>query len=523
MTEDMRPHLHRNGEAVQLMVEGEPFLMLSGELTNSGAACAEDMPGMFARLAGLHLNTVIAPVSWELVEPEEGAWDWALVEALLENARRVGMRLVLLWFGAWKNGKSSYAPGWVRADPERFPRVHLAPGRNSDVLSPFAPAVTAADARAFAALMAYLGGADAAGTVVLVQVENEVGILGPARDGSPLAEAAWREAVPAALTDHLAARGAELLPEVREPWAACGRPVGRPWAETFGDCAEESFMAWHLASHLEAVAAAGRAEYDLPMYANAWLVQAGQTRPGRYPSGGPVSRVMDIWQAAAPHLDLLAPDLYAPEFKEVCASYTRAGNPLFIPETYKDDNAAAAVFYACGQHAALGFAPFAIDQRSEDDVLGQSYAALAEVMPLLTAAQAQGRVRGFYQEGEEDDAQVTLGELRVYVRCTRPRSLIPRAGGAVLIDLGGDEFLAVGYNYEFRFGTLDSTKPNLEMLYVDEGCVQGGEWRHHRRLNGDETAHGQMIPLIPHLWDASVAGIRCVKGQVNRAAGAVDF
>jgi beta-galactosidase GanA len=508
---------------MQLMVEGEAFLMLSGELCNSSAACAEDMPGMFDRLAGLHLNTVIAPVSWELVEPEEGAWDFALVEALLVNARRCGMRLVLLWFGSWKNGKSSYAPGWVRADTERFPRVQLAPGRNCDVLSPFAPSVTAADARAFAALLGYLREADAAGTVVMVQVENEVGILGPPRDYSPLAEAAFRENVPSALTDHLAARGAELLPEVREPWVACGALVGRPWAETFGECADEFFMAWHMASHLEAVAAAGRAEHDLPMYANAWLVQAGQTRPGRYPSGGPVSRVLDIWQAAAPHLDLLAPDLYALEFKEVCASYTRAGNPLFIPETYRDDNAAAAVFYALGEHAALGFAPFAVDNRREGDPLGESYAALAEVMSLLTAAQAEGRVRGFYQEGEADETQVTLAGLRIYARTTFPRERVPRPGGALLISLGGDEFLAVGYNYEFRFGTLDSTKPNLEMLQVDEGCVRGGEWVHHRRLNGDESAHGQMLPLIPCFWDPGASAVYFAKGKVNRGIGAVDF
>jgi hypothetical protein len=232
---------------------------------------------------------------------------------------------------------------------------------------------------------------------------------------------------------------------------------------------------------------------------------------------------MEIWQAAAPHLDLLAPDVYVPEFKEVCASYTRAGNPLFIPETYKNDNAAAAVFYAFGEHAALGFSPFALDRRAPGEALGEAYAALAEIMPLLTAAQAEGRVRGFYQEGETDEGQVTLGGLRVYARTTFPRGRVPRAGGAVLLWLGGEEFMAVGRNYEFRFGTPDSTRPNLEMLLVEEGSVRDGHWQAHRRLNGDETAHGQMLPLIPDLWDSDVVRMCRVRGTVNRGLGAVDF
>ena len=516
-----RPHLQRNGQAVQLMVDGAPFLMLSGELGNSSAACAADLPGMFDRLARMGLNTVIAPVSWELVEPEEGQFDFALVGALLAEAERCGLRLVLLWFGAWKNGKSSYAPGWVKADTARFPRVERRPGKYADVLSPFAPAVTEADARALAAMMRYLREADSTQRVVLVQVENEVGILGASRDFSALAEEAFAQSVPAALTDYLAAKGEELLPEVREPWEAHGQVAGRTWAETFGPCADEFFMAWHLASHLEAVAAAGRAEYDLPMYANAWL--AGTARPGEYPSGGPVSRVLDIWRAAAPHLDFVAPDIYAPEFKQVCASYTRGGNPLFIPECYLDDRSAAAVWYAFGQHAAMGFAPFAIDARPEGDALARAYAALAEIAPLLTAAQAEGRALGCYQQGEGDETTGTLAGLRVYARPTFPLDQVPLPGGALLLALGEDEFLAVGYNYEFRFGTPDSTQANLEMLAVDEGEMRGGEWVHHRRLNGDETAHGQTMPLWQPRWETGEPRIRWCKGKVNVAAGAVEF
>ncbi|HEY3396119.1 MAG TPA: DUF5597 domain-containing protein [Armatimonadota bacterium] len=523
MSNSSLPHLQRNGQAVQLMVDEQAFLMLAGELGNSSSACAADMPEMFDRLAALHLNTVIAAVTWELVEPEEGTYDFSLVEALIATARERGMRLVLLWFGAWKNGKSCYVPAWVKQDLARFPRVQSEAGANMDIISPFHPAITEADARAFAALMQWIGANDPAYTVVMMQVENEVGILSAPRDFSPAAEEAFRQPVPAGLTDYLQAHDEQLLPEVGEPWAGHGRVGGQPWAETFGKDAAEFFMAWHLASHLDAVAAAGRREHNLPMYANAWLVSEGQPSAGDYPSGGPVSRVMDIWRAAAPHLDLLAPDIYDPRFKEVCASYARGGNPLFIPEAYREARAAGAVFYAFGQHAALGFGPFAIDLREAGDPLGESYAVLAELMPLLTAAQAEGRVLGFYQQDESDQVATTLGGLKVYANTLAPSSEVAVAGGGLLISLGDDEFLAVGRNYQIGFGTPDSTGSNLELVSVDQGEIRGGAWVHHRRLNGDETVHGQVIPLGAVFLSGLRGGVYCMRVKVNRAAGPVAF
>src|SRR4051812_9284289 len=145
------------------------------------------------------LNSVLAPVSWELIEPAEGRMDFSSVDALIEDARANNMHLVLLWFGTWKNSMSSYAPAWVKRDIARFPRVHGPDGAAMEMLSAFDPHVLAADARAFAALMARLRETDGARhTVLMVQVENEMGMIPSAREHGAAADTAFAGPVPRA-------------------------------------------------------------------------------------------------------------------------------------------------------------------------------------------------------------------------------------------------------------------------------------------------------------------------------------
>jgi beta-galactosidase GanA len=272
------PHLRKQGTATQLVVDGEPFLIRGGELGNSTASDLERMRPTWARLRAMHLNTVVAPVSWELVEPVEGRFDFASVDGLLADARRNDMRLVLLWFGSWKNSMSSYAPAWVKTDQARFPRTEATRGQGQEILSPFAAANREADARAFAALMRHLREIDGARhTVLMVQVENETGMIPEARDHSPTADSLYAAPVPPELTAYLQRHRDALAPELRARWEAAGARAAGTWETVFGPGvhAEELFMAWHFARYHERVAAAGKAAYPLPMFANAALIRPG--------------------------------------------------------------------------------------------------------------------------------------------------------------------------------------------------------------------------------------------------------
>ena len=311
------PELKTNGAARQFMVDGKPYLMLGGELHNSSASSTAYMKALWPRLEALHLNTVIGTVSWELLEPEEGKFDFTLVDDQIRDARQHGMRLVLIWFASWKNATSTYVPLWVKKDARRFPRavIRSSPEIDSVITRIFGPALPSpnlsafgtetlnADARAFRALMRHIREVDPHHTVIMMQVENETGILGDSRDRSPLAEAAWNKPVPAELMQFLNRNRANLLPELTAVWGAHGFKTSGTWAEVFGTDrqADEVFMAWHVGSYVGKVVAAGKEELALPMYANAWLgPQPGMDLPGQYPSGGPVARMIDIWHAAAP-------------------------------------------------------------------------------------------------------------------------------------------------------------------------------------------------------------------------------
>ncbi|WP_220399080.1 beta-galactosidase [Granulicella sp. WH15] len=334
-TRDARPHLERRGSATQLIVEGKPFLVLGGELHNSSSSSIEYMKPVWPRLADMHMNTVLLPVAWETIEPEEGRFDFKSMDGLLEGARANHLKLVLLWFGAWKNTYSSYAPAWVKSNTERFPRVQTSDGRGTERLSPFSTTVRDADARAFAGLMRHLRDVDGGThTVLMVQVENEVGVIPESRDHSSAANAAFAAAVPTALTSFLQAHRTTLNPEFRAAWEAAGSRSTGTWQEVFGKASltDDLFMAWHYATYIEHVAAAGKAEYPLPMFANAALIRPNY-EPGQYNSGGPLPHSMDVWRAGAPSVDFISPDIYFNEFAQWAGRYTRADNPLFIPET----------------------------------------------------------------------------------------------------------------------------------------------------------------------------------------------
>jgi len=494
------PHLERRGNTAQLIVDGKPFLVLGGELYNNSATSLEYMSPVWPRLTAMHLNTVVVAVSWGLLEPAEGRFDYTLLDGLVREARAHHLRLVLLWFGSWKNTWSSYAPDWVKRDSERFPRVQLHNGSGTERLSPFSDANRDADARAFAALLRRIREIDGeAHTVLMVQVENEVGVIPDARDYSAPANAAYRGPVPHDLMDYLEVHKDTLNSDLRAGWQAAGFKSSGDWETVFGPGPEtgDLFMAWHYARYIGRVAAAGKAEYALPMYANAAVIRPDYA-PGQYNSGGPLPHSMDIWKAGAPQLDFLAPDIYF-EFKKWSGEYDRPGNPLFIPEASATESAAT-VFYAVGQHRALGFSPFGIDgiegAAGGADELSRSYEILSQLAPLILDNQPKGRVGGVLLQELTPSQKVRLGDYTLnFSRSSRRpegRALEPHA---LVIAAGPDEFYIAGSGLTITFAPETPGPPIAGLATVEEGRFVEGRWVRGRTLAGDDTGQGNSISL----------------------------
>lgn len=517
--DSLLPHLREQGSTRQLIVDGSPFLILGGELGNSSASSEAYIGSLWSTLEALRLNTVLAPVYWELIEPEEGVFDFSLVDDLIDGARAHDMRLVLLWFGSWKNSMSSYVPSWVKTDQDRFPRAQRSDGTGLEILSPLSEANREADAAAFAALMRHLREVDGeTHTVIMVQVENEIGMIPEARDHSAVADAAYAGPVPRELMGYLEEHRDTLMPALNERWVANGMRRDGSWEDVFGQGieTEEFFTAWHFGEYVETVAAAGKAEYPLPMFVNAALFRPGY-EPGRYPGGGPLPHLIDIWRAAAPSIDFLAPDIYFPNFVEWTTAYAEVEQPLFIPEAGRagEPEAAAEVFYAIGAHDAIGFSPFSIESISEpaDEPLRQAYELLHGLSPVILEHQGFGTMTGvlppvaFDGTVDRSPAEVVLGGYRINVSFEDPWTPDDEApSGGIIIATGDDEFLVAGTGVTLTFQP-DSTDGSIAgILSAQEGTFEEGEWVGGRWLNGDQTHQGRHIRIAP--WQFQVQRVR---------------
>lgn len=470
-----------------LEVDGKPWLILGGELANSSSSARAYMAPRWAPLRAMHLNTILTPVSWELIEPEEGRFDFGLVDGLIADARAQNLRLVLLWFGSWKNSMSSYAPAWVKRDEQRFPRARTAEGKALEILTPFAPANAAADARAFQALMRHLAATDTQRTVIMIQVENEVGMIPEARDHSTPALSAWNKPVPKGLPG-----------------------AGKSWKEAYGADAEEAFMAWHFARYVEQVAAAGKQAYHLPFYVNAALPRPGAKPGSGYPAAGPLPKYAGIWKAAAASIDFLAPDIYFPNFVEWTRAYGALDQPFFIPEA---NNAGSVdgpgnALFAIGQTGAFGFSPFAIDQIDPAGAksLSALYAMLEQLAPLIASHAGSNQMAGarppigFDKTADLSDQLFTIGRHKLNVHFVDPWTprdqQSPETHGAIIIGLGPDEMLVAGRGVTVTFAPADG-KGLSGIEAIDEGQFVDGKWVPGRRLNGDQSHQGRHLRLPP--------------------------
>ncbi len=487
------PRLEKRGQAVQLIVNDQPWLVLGGELHNSSASNLDYLEPIFPKLKAMNLNTVLAVVSWDQFEPVEGQYDYTLMDGMIKQARENDLKLVLLWFGSWKNGQSHYIPDWVKADYKRFPRVKTASGKALEILTPLSENTLQADLKAFTAFMKHLKEIDSQeNTVIMIQVQNEVGIIGETRDYSPEAEKSFTAPVPSKLMNYLSKNKNNLAPELTKTWSATGYKTKGSWSDVFGGgpAAEELFMAWNYASFIDKLAEMGKKEYTLPMFVNAWIVQPQDKRPGDYPSGGPQAHVHDIWRAAADHIDILAPDIYLPEFTDICAQYMRSGTPLFVPESFSGYAGAANAFYAVGAGKAIGYSPFGIDGRmnnSTDNPFAQAYNILAQLSPSILKAQSSGNISSVILNSDNPKQSITLGDYKVTIALAsnwRSGEAVENGYG-LLIASGKDEFIAAGSNVHITFLPASQGPAVAGLASVEEGVFENGKWIAGRRLNGD--------------------------------------
>ena len=505
------PRLVQEQGRATLMVDGQPYFLLGAQVDNS-SGWPERLAAVWPAAERLRLNTLEVPVYWEQMEPVRGTFDFSVVDAVLEQARAHKTRLVLLWFGTWKNGKMHYVPDWVKSDTATYPRMKSKAGAPIDVLSPNAPANMEADSKAFAALMRHLKEADPQHTVVMMQVENESGSLGLVRDFSPMAQAIFDAPVPADLMRALHKTGAGN------------------WAQVFGDDADETFAAWSVSRYINAVAAAGKKELALPMYVNNWLKSPRAfpiaTVPGDdYPSGGPTVNMFPVWKAMGPSIDLLAPDIYVPNserYRAVMKEFHQPGNPLMIPESLGFEPFPGAsgyaryLYYALGD-GAVGFANFGLDRLHVDEPLSAEMASqvegfrlLGSFAPELAALKFAGKLQTAVEENGISQKELEFGgegalnpAWRVVV--SFPPSYDPPAapisttsdttglhvGRVVVASLGPNQFLVAGIDCRVQFALpVHSGARQPQMLKVEEGRYDGTTWVPMRLWNGDETDYG---------------------------------
>ncbi len=495
---DSLPHIIHQGARHELIVDGAPYLILGGQAHNSSAWPAT-LPSVWAAINTMDANTLEVPVYWEQLQADPHKFDFSVVDALLKGARDHHVRLVLLWFGTWKNGSAHYLPEWAKAQPELYPKIVGKNGARVDSPSPFAPTMLAGDIGAFKALMHHLKTNDPVHTVIMVQVENEPGAWNSVRDYSPAAEAVFKAPVPK-----------EILSAMSKTAA------GGDWTAVFGADADEYFHAWSVAHYIGQVAAAGKAEYALPLYVNAALRDPlSHPTANTYESGGATDNVLDIWKAAAPAIDLLAPDIYMDDtvhYSKVLDLYDRHDNALFIPETGRRSTVSRYCYLALA-HGAIGFSPFGIDDSDarqtaevitpENQTQLQPFAANYHVLRPMTRLIADlaynGHLHAIIEEKDQGTQTVQMGRWQVNVsfgpafRGQRDkRTGNPEPVGRVLIgELGDNQFLVTGYLAHVDFKPIDiSSGAQREYTHVEEGIFEGENFRPLRIRNGDETDWG---------------------------------
>lgn len=463
-------------------LKAQEMPILGGELSNSAVTSVADIDEVIPRMKTLGLNTVLVPAYWEFIEPTEGTFDFTLIDRVVQRARENELKIIFLWFGAWKNSMSCYAPLWFKQDTKRFPRSFTADGKPLEIASCFSENVFQADNRAFEALVKHI--ADKGNDVVtMIQVENEIGMLESARDHSNIANTVYEKGVPQELLSFLKKNQKSLHPWLKARLQASLLSSKSPaWTEVFGDdiFTDEIFMAYYYATYVGRLCETARKHTQMPLYVNAAMNSRGR-KPGQYPSAGPLAHLIDFWHAGAPQLAMIAPDIYDTGFKSWADQYALPNNRLFIPETRCCKNSGVRALYAFGEHEALGFSPFAIDQipPQETDCLQKAYDFIRQLSSFRASHSTVKAHWGLLFDQQDKERVIQDDQTMITCRHYYTLPWDPRAtngsewpeGGGILLKLADNEYLLAGSGVVVSFATADEKAHDENRVLGEDGFV----------------------------------------------------
>jgi len=490
------PSIEKVNGIWNLYVDGQPFTALSGEIHNSSASNLRYMKEqVWPYLREMNMNSVAVPIYWEKIEAIENEFDFTLLDGILKQAREEEMKLTLLWFGLWKNGISSYVPEWVKTDGSKYLRVRNSNGKAMDVISPLCEVAVEADKKAFMKVMSHLKEVDAEEqTVIMVQVENEIGLLGSDRDYSTYANEQYEKKIPKVMVELYSVSGT--------------------WEEAFKENAPEYFMEYYYAKAIERIACESKLVYGLPMYVNAWL-EKFPWRPGGYPSGGPIARFIKLWHGIAPSISVYSPDIYSSDFVGVCDEYTIEDNPLLIPEVRRDAMNSSNVFYAIGKYNVLCYSPFGIEDFKKPlelltglsnpnlmktlkidtsafncdktaGYLSKSYGILNSMMPLIRKCREDRKLHSFIRKDEhERGCVIEMKDYDVRINFQNNQVGIPKSAG-IILEIADNEFYIIGTSVNYTVMPKKNENVTVGFLNLEEGEFENGEFVAFEVLNGDE-------------------------------------
>jgi hypothetical protein len=503
------PELTTRGARHSLLVDGQPFLMLGAQVDNI-TFTPQEMGKVLPGFRQHHANTVEFPVPWKLIEPQPGRFEFGAVDQIIRDIRGQGLRAIVLWFGTWKGDESQFLPDWIRDGHVRYPLAVDAHGHATKSLSPHGGATLRADRRAFSALMQHLRIVDDADhTVILVQVENEPGIVGSARDHSAAANRLFDAPVPRAF-----AKALHLKPG--------------SWTQAFGaGVDEEAFTSYYLARYIDSVAAAGKQAYPLPMLVNAWQGGAGTgdrfydfDRPGEtYPSGGGQSHTLDWWKIAAPAIDLIAPDIYNRSLsinRTIMNRYARHDNPLLLVEAGRGLDFARYCFMAIGEYGAMGCAEFGAGIKlfgGGDNVqwgpgfvdMAANYGMLSNAAPAIAQLLGTRRLKSAIESENIAGRQLSFDRwdvLAIFPPAQSKRPVwmdldgtpAPPSGRVLIAQLATDEFLVFGFDAVVDFRPpAASGRDTGSFTLVERGSYIDGVWSADATLPGATQARGAVV------------------------------
>jgi len=356
-----------------LFVDGKPFFMISGEIHNSNSSTYKAIEETFSILEKLNLNSALAPISWQMIEKEEGVFDFSIVDTLIDLAKKHHLKLGVLYFGAYKNGAMSYVPDYVKLDIDRFKRAELVKGKNMIIrkslvldmpyttLSPFCKETLEADSRAFNNLLSYIKEKDIDKTIITIQVENEPGFLGGDFDYSDDSLKEYKKEVPEEFINFLKEHKEKLHKKLKIDFNKKGT-----WEQLFKRNAHEVFIAFYISKYIGTIASRGKEIYPLPYGVNCWLRNKKQ-KAGKYPCGGPIDEMMEVYMYNCKDIDYYCPDNYLYEFYDILDKFDKHGNPIYVPESKLCSKVVERQLTILGHYNGMCFAAFGIE-----DIVKQS-------------------------------------------------------------------------------------------------------------------------------------------------------